>query len=353
MGGGASSQSNSNSNSNSISQNSSFPDPSTPCKVVDVEKNESEHHEVEVSDDVKGGTSTYYCNESLKKIQIDITEKEQNESTLALQVALDAELAEKIANEMMDEEYALKLAAEEEGIHSSTPALQHHVDIKLQQQNDEVYAKKMNDLFELEESDSDIFHNEIQRIRDLSLKAEINSKTNTEFKLLERARLAFQQQQQQEAEASAGLDPPSKKKKKTNREEPEPLSPTLLLTDLQKQFFQHYGFVVIQKVIHPDCITAAKEAAHALLSADVDLEISLDPNINNKTFANFPESHRPEWANCQDEHLRALFTDERNASLCRSLVGDFDFENHTGAGSYTFAPRFRAWDMYPPQVLSL
>ena len=314
---------------------------------------EVEHEEVEVCDDVKREPPPTLSkrNESTKNADVHTINEEHCEDDLAIQVALDAELAEKIAYEMMDEEYALKLAAEEEGIHSSTPSLQHHVDIQLQQQNDELYAKKMNDLFELEEGDRDLFHNEIQRIRDLSIKAEINSKVDTDFKLLERARLVFQQQQQQkqDQEVEALNDHECKKKKKEKKVVQQPLSPTLHLSELQKEFFQHYGFVVVQNVIHPEVTKAAKQAAHALLNTDVDSIIPPDPNINNKVFTNLPESHRPEWVNCQDEQLRALFTEERNLTLCRNVVGDFDFDSHKTGGSYSFAPRFRAWDLYPPQ----
>jgi hypothetical protein len=290
----------------------------------------------------------------------DTSEKhtdDEDDAILAHKLAqemADAELAESIANEMMDEEYALKLAAEYEGVNSLSPALQSQVDIKLQQQNDEVYAQKMRDIFELEENDTDMCHSEIQRIRDLSVRAEIQSKANTEFILLERARATFQQQQKIVAgEAEAEADAKSiclSKKKKRESDEFVLLSPNLTLSKHQQDFFRHYGFVVIRKVIQPETIASAKKAANAPLEKDAQNDTSLESNTKSlKVFANLPEGFRPEWANCQDQDLRSLFSDERNMSLCHGLVGDFDFDAHNTVGSYSFAPRFRAWDLHPPQ----
>jgi hypothetical protein len=275
----------------------------------------------------------------------------------------DAELAEKIAYEMMDEECALKLAAEMEGIHSSNPVLQSAVDRKLQEENDAEYAKKMAELYELESSDTDCFRNEIHRIRDMSLQAEINSKQKTERKVLELARATYQEQQLQEAEKIISKKTSRKKEYNKSDSLASHLSPNHTLSEKQKSFFQRFGFVVIRQVFDNTALAAASSAAVDLLVKDAKSDNVLDADV--KEFSNLPEGYRHEWADVKDDRLRTLFADERNLCLCRSVIGDFEFDitshnsktykgknkNKTGneAVRLMFAPRFRAWDLYPPQ----
>ena len=61
-----------------------------------------------------------------------------------------------------------------------------------------------------------------------------------------------------------------------------------------------------------------------------------------------PESHRPTWARCTEPRLTQMFQDcEPSVSLCRHLIGEFDFKHHDGKGFFTFAPRFHKWALSP------
>ena len=307
---------------------------------VDLEdtNNEKAKEEVQLSS---------YESTSQSALQNNRYEDEELARKIAQEMA-DAELAEKIANEMMDEEYALKLAADYEGTYSASPAVQPFVNKRVQEENDEIFANKMNDLYELVKVNSDMFHNEIQRIRDMSKKAQINSKANTEDMLLKEAREIFHKPERMKNVPKSPSD--SKQKNDINVNlKPLPLSVTKLsLNDHQKQFFQDYGFVIIPNVIPRNIIVSAQRSAQEMLVADAQNDMTLD-HESVKSFANLPERHRPDWVNCQNEKLRAVFSTERNLSLCRSLIGEFDFQGHKGVGKYVFAPRFCAWDLYPPQ----
>ena len=289
-----------------------------------------------------------YHNKNHMSNNVNNNHKEDEELARKLaQELADAELAEKIAYEMMDEEYALKLSVENDGTYASTlPGAQPFVNRKIQQSNDEIYARKINDLFELAERDSDIFQNEIESIRNLSLKAEHNSMIYRDSKhSLAEARTIFKQSSMN-MKSNENACQKSENFVDACDSKDSSCSSSICLNDHQKEFFRNYGFVVIPNVIPKNIVLAAQKSAHAMLTTDSEKENPLDREP--KSFANLPERHRRDWINCQDNDLRALFSNNRNMSLCQSILGEFDFSKHNGEGKYIFAPRFRGWDVHPP-----
>ena len=117
-----------------------------------------------------------------------------------------------------------------------------------------------------------------------------------------------------------------------------------ILSDKQIEFFRTYGFIVLKGLIATEKIEKARKAAEVLIQE----EFIKQQNNPSSTSGDFPESSRPSWADCKDPDIQALFTEEKNLAILRSLVGPFDFEKHKSNGAYSFAPRFKGNLVDPP-----